>query len=181
MKPTIPTGQNTFCGPFALAMALGCTTDRAARVISRARLDRRATVRGVYHWELDGALTRYGLPCLELTPPDSGHYEEAPMSEGRISRWVPRRREALTLSRWLKRYGTAYGDRLAIVNVTGHFVCVYRGLLADNGTRAWVEPARFRGRRSRVVRWYVVTPRRRRPRKATPAEGTSAARAITLL
>jgi hypothetical protein len=111
-----------------------------------------------------------------------------------LRRYAPRFYEAPvtgqpTLINWARANATKFGDAVAIVTVTGHYVTMWRGLLADTKqvnrklNHVWVEPSSFRGKNARVQQVLIVpaehrrTPRVRRPAPvdmalaATPGPG----------
>lgn len=148
--PPIPEGTNKYCGPYALALALGVTTDAAASSINRARGKRGARVGGVRPYEVTRVLRASGR----------AHSIKVPMGA--------RRNAPYTFARWLREESAEYRNRVVIIETARHFVVVFNGMVSDNRTRAWIDPATApHYARAHVLGWWSVAPLR--ARQARPA------------
>ena len=131
----VPRGRNRYCGPFAAAVALGCTTDEAAAKLRAA--SGRAAIRRIFPHELERALRCFGLrQCV------SG----------------PALSDAVTLGQFLRAVAAAptVRPRLLVVMVTGHYLVYCNGKVADNRTREWRPWREFPGLRRRVIEYGVL-------------------------
>lgn len=125
----LPLGKNRFCGPGALAIVTGLSTDDAARII-REETGKRA-VFGVQPRDLQRSFTRAGSPVRPV----------AAATNQSVERWASAVAE-------LGFTGTY------VVYITGHYCVVQIGetdiVVADNKTIYPVPMARYRSRGKRV-------------------------------
>ena len=143
----IPNMQNlaetrAFCGPFALAALTGEPIDRCLDAIRAVRGDdnrgatprRRRAIRGVFNWEMERALRALG-------------WRMDPVSYSR----------KVSMKRFVETVGTDLKNVPLLVNVTGHYIVLYRGMVMDTTHRIPMAFSLSRRYRRSIVRnaWAV--------------------------
>ena len=137
-----------FCGPFALAALTGEPIDRCLDAIRAVRGDdneyrerigaaprrRGVAIRGVYNWEMDRALKTLGWR-MDAVPHKS----------------------KISMKRFVETIGMALKDSPLLVNVTGHYIVLYRGMVMDTTYRIPMAFSLSRRYRRSIVRnaWAV--------------------------
>lgn len=138
--PVIDVKHTPYCGPTAVAALTGVPVGRIEKMIRRKRrgghrdaLGRRRAVRGTYTWEIVRLLTRLGCKVQEMADPES------------------------TFGRFCD--DTAHMSSAFLVEVTGHFMAVYRGSFIDTGHMQPTPAAGYAKAARRVKRaWRIEAP-----------------------
>jgi hypothetical protein len=131
------TERTVYCGPIAVAAAIGADVDEVIALIQRNRNDCRPVV-GTSAGELRRVFQHYGYD-LQLVDDLSSN--------------------SPTLARWERARSDREFDQALLVTVTGHWVAVRGRWFADTGTDG--RPVRLSdapGRRKRVRFVYSVVP-----------------------
>lgn len=106
---TIPFGKNNYCGPCALAYVLRTDPDSAAALLREVSGKR--AIRGTYNHHMISAMARRGILVTKLP-----FRIVAKMHYGRLVTWAAEQNS---------------GDEY-LVNVTGHYLILHRGIVYDS-------------------------------------------------
>lgn len=136
-------GRNSYCGPAALAILTGKTTDDAARVIRS--ITGRSRVYGVSAFSLVRAAAKMGLTMKHI-----------------VDMTAMPTLKRLTLQQAMSQLKA---DRVYVVNITGHYIVLRhdgkgwcgRGWLVHDNVHTAKPLEEYRGKRKRIKRiWEVV-------------------------
>lgn len=140
-----PHGKNRFCGPTALSILTGLSTDDCAAVVRLVNPGKRA-VKGMNDWEMLDALRKLG-------------------GDGKHARGVGMR---VTLKQWLDQRSDEL-RQVPLVVAAGHHYMVVRGelVMCSHTCKQWVHILSHPFRNKRFASAMAITP----PAKArVPAE-----------
>jgi len=149
----VPKGDNSFCGPYALAIILQCSTDQAARMIREAR-GYGTAVKSAHDHELEKVLRTSSdkrLVGMKGWVRKQRRYPDPTYPGGTILKWA-----GPTLAAWAKMTAQDRGLKTCLVQVTGHFVIVKGRLMTCSQNRQWIPIVGSSMARRQVVAGYSV-------------------------
>ena len=146
-------GNNSFCGPAAIASVLGLTTDHAARVLRSISGDRRVT--GVYPVHFVQALRNLGCEVEHLTVPAV---------------------HRMPVRQWLEVHASLFAEKHIVIDFADHYGVVLGGQYQCGISMGPVEWATqlIPSERGEVTEYVVV----HQVPEAVPAEATGASRKV---
>ena len=148
-------GNNSFCGPAAIASVLGLTTDHAARVLRSISGDRRVT--GVYPVHFVQALRNLGCDVEHVTVP--------------AAQRMPERQ-------WLEVHASLFAEKHVVIDFADHYGVVLGGRYQCGitmGPVAWATQF-LPSERGEVTEYVVV----HQVPEAVPVDATDASRKVRL-
>ena len=142
IKIQTPTGKNRWCGPAALSILTGMTTDDASRLVRSITLKSKCT--GMHWNEMLVALMQCGFQCVRRPHRYKGNNRIT------LSRWVKENKSNLSLQR-------TGGYKTYLISAGYHFQIIQGPMYVDNHVK---EPVFFdeikKGKRRIVRRVYQL-------------------------
>ena len=138
MKFHAPKGRNTYCGPGAMSIVTGETTDDCTTICRQ--LTGRRQIQSMTPHEITATLIAMG---------HDARWQHTEYNEN----W-----QRPTLARWLGKRNPEQRRVMTIVFITGHFIVVGGQLTCDNKDPKPRHVKQSPYRRCRVKGWIEVTP-----------------------